>query len=373
MPNPTGNDVVTLSEILNGKDGASETHPVAAFDPGQIGDDLDIPDDLALAQTFAQIGEEGSDYTVFVYQIPSDRNSKDVYLYRCSVSEFATNGLDDIRDSYGPGDYRIRVMKGSRVHTHRRVSIGAGLKKKNDVIPVTAGNNADILALIQRQGDMFMAGLQRIADLARPQSNGMGVQETIALISTLQPLINPAAQAPADPIEQLTKLVALQKSLGLDPNKSDKETNGDDLLLEGLKTFGRPIAEIVQRGLTQAPGLSHTQALPASVAVPVAAPARVTKPEEEESEMQIMMRAYKAVILQAAKHNQDPGPFAEIVEQNFKPEELEKYIYAENWLEQLATLIPECRQYPGWFDQLRQYIIADLQDAKKPGNVAANT
>jgi hypothetical protein len=274
-----------------------------------------------------------------------------------------------LRDQYGGGDFRVRVFdpQGQLM----RNPIVRVEPKKIDVAP-------DPQAGMNQMMTVMMAGFKQITEaiaaskpVAAPA--GMGVAETISLISALKPMMgNNTPAAPAvDPLDMITKILTLQRELG---GLSGGEGKGDDsmtaILMKGMDVFGKPMAEMMaqtqaQKALQVAP-MQPDSAAPLAIAAPVP----TIEPLPEDSDMSMKISLIKGAILPMAASDADPFPYANMVLDYFGDDEVERYINAPDWQAQLEKLIPEAAQYRPWFEKLRNTAVELLKPEDQPGTVA---
>ena len=104
MPPVDPLDDETVSGVFNGE--IIEPNPL--YDPAAVGDEAEMSDDIVLQSALSQIGESGRTAKCIVYRI-DPASKRDIYLYDCPVTEFASGGMGEIQQRYGAGDYRVRV------------------------------------------------------------------------------------------------------------------------------------------------------------------------------------------------------------------------------------------------------------------------
>lgn len=357
------NDPVSVEEILQG----AEAPP--AFDAGLEGADLSSSD-VALSQVLSTLGDE-TEARVIVYSRP-DGAKRDKYLFETTVGDFSQSGISDIQSSYGEGAYIVRVIgPGGTILALRKIDVGAPVKKLRDV----ANSQGDIAAMLERQGAMFMAGLERIAAMSAAQKpQGMGVAETIQLIGALKGIGGNAAPAPhADPIDMLTKVLNLQKMIAPLPTNGDGEVPMGTLALEAMRSFGPMIAQSMANKPADAivpvvAQSSHIPALPVPVpaANPVANPVASITPEKTVNDLELALTTAKPIILTAAAMDADPGSYAGMICDMVPHAEIKAFLDAPDWWPKLMVTIPEAEPYHVWFDELRETVLAYLRSEGEP-------
>lgn len=354
---------VSVDDVLAG---TREEAPQSFFDPGQVGDE-EISADLALRAALASIGESENDAKVIVYQI-DEKTKKDVYLYDCSVTEFAASGLQEIQARYGAGEYRIRVYSPrGGVLTHRRISIGA---PKTPVSAPIAPNPAnDIAALLAQQQAMFMAGMREMIAAIKPAQNAQpSVAETISLITALQGMNAPRRET--DPLDMLSKIIAIQRDIA-PPVNANGEIDSGAVILKAIDAFGKPLMEMAAKNAGTAPQVIQGAAVQNAPLVqnPALPAPTVQTPTQSEDEMKFA--AMKFMIIHAAKSNADHYTYANNLLDFMGDETAAQFLGADNWREQLEALIPEAAQHRPWFEQVRKVALELLQPEEDDGTVTA--
>lgn len=349
--------------------------PASVYDPGALGDDLS--DDLALQTALTQLGEDAEDARLIVYSMNSD-NRKEVFLYETTVAEFSISGLAEIQERYGAGDYKIRVYRSGRgILAHRKISIGPSRK----VAPAAQASMADVMA---EQTRMFMAGLERIAAMqAQPRADaGMGIKETIGLISALQPLMGGTRQAPsADPLELLERMLSIQKSLAPLPTNSDGDVASGTIMLEALKQFGPLLASAASAAKPSFPEVQPNPVMIPAQSQILPPPVQTPQPIEKENKMEaddmndlaVALTTARPLIVTAAATNADPGTYAGMLF-DFAPEaEIRDLATRPDWFDIVQKAIPEATQYREWFEEFHAIVNEILNEQPKPATLAETT
>ena len=328
--------------------------------------DDDLPGDLALSATLGLLGEDAlTDAKVVVYRV-DEKTKKDAYLYDCSPAEFVENGQSEIQNTYGPGEYRVRVYSPGRgVLTHRRLTIGAPRVPLK--APETAASSVDIVSILAQQQAMFMAGIKELAATMRPAQSGIGVAETIQLIASLQSLQQPQARQ-ADPLEMVSKIIALQRDLAPPATNVNGEIDSGAVIMKAIDAFGKPLAEMMSRQQTApAMQLSAPQVMPDPAQEVLPAPNAT--PETGDDEMSLKMQLAKNMILHAAKADADPYVYANNLLDFMGDDEADKFLNAPNWKEQLLQMMPEATDVLPWVEKVRGVAVELLKGDEESASV----
>lgn len=348
---------------------ASERAPNPEFDPGNVGSDFS--DDLALANTLAQIGEDESNAKVFVYKI--DKATKlEAFAFETSPAEFATGGLTEIGKRYGGGEYRIRVYADGRILTHKRIAI---MEQKET--PQTAPVNiaADLQGLFAQQQSAMLEGFKMLAESLKPapQSPAPTMLEQMETFARLQSLMGGNQRQSGPDFGQLLDIL----KQGMEMGRGAGEQSMLDVLMRGIETFGPAITEAVKTGAVNQPmPMMHAPAMTAAPAIAAPVPAIQTAAPTNEDEMGILRNAMlkQAInfLVNQAKANNDPETYANMVMDQMDENALKDFINRPDWIDFLAQFNPEVKlpQVSAWFDTLRSIIIEFLTMPPESGTSA---
>lgn len=344
---------------------ASERAPNPEFDPGNVG--TDFSDDLALANTLAQIGEDESNAKVFVYKI--DKATKlEAFAFETSPAEFATGGLTEIGKRYGGGEYRIRVYADGRILTHKRIAI---MEQKET--PQTAPVNiaADLQGLFAQQQSAMLEGFKMLAESLKPapQSPAPTMLEQMETFARLQSLMGGNQRQSGPDFGQLLDIL----KQGMEMGRGAGEQSMLDVLMRGIETFGPAITEAVKTGAVAQPAPMMQQHAPA-IAAPV--PAIQTATPANEDEMGILRNAMLKqsinFLVNQAKADNDPETYANMVMDQMDENALKDFINRPDWLDFLAQFNADVKlpAVSEWFGTLRSIIIEFLTIPPESGTSA---
>ena len=344
---------------------ASERNAQSEFDPGNIGSD--ISDDLALANTLAQIGEDESNAKVFVYKI--DKATKlEAFAFETSPAEFATGGLTEIGKRYGGGEYRIRVYADGRILTHKRIAI---MEQKESPQSAPVNIAADLQGLFAQQQNALLEGFKMLAESLKPapQSPAPTMLEQMETFARMQALMGGNRQQSGPDFGQLLEVL----KQGMEMGRGAGEQSMLDVLMRGIETFGPAITEAVKTGAVNQPAPMMHAPAPA-IAAPV--PAIQTAAPTNEDEMGILRNAMlkQAInfLVNQAKADNDPETYANMVMDQMDENALKDFINRPDWIDFLAQFNPDVKlpQVSAWFDALRAIIIEFLTMPPESGTSA---
>ena len=341
---------------------ATRKKPIAPPEPAEVSEDDFIPQDVEFENALAELdGDAGG--KVSVYREGSGGYRDIILVKSFPLAEFNIEMLQG--PPFNGGKFRLH-LKSANGQMMRNIAFrcepSAEALELLKAPPVVAAP-----ALTAEAMRAEMRELVREMALARPQQAGMGVQEFIAMMGAMSPLLSRNADAPPaqDPFAILERIVSIQAKLAPPPTNADGEVSSGVVMLEAIKSFGPLIQDLAARskGTPRTVQAEPVNAQPAGNPAVAALNAPAPNPATEESEMGIKMRVLSAPILLAAKHDAEPGTYANLLLDHFTDEEVQKYIGAPDWFEQLTGLVPGLAEYRPWCEKVRAEILAAYDDA----------
>lgn len=322
--------------------------------------------------------------------VPGAHVSKSKYVATLSREEFNEDRLQ--QPPFNGGDFRIWIMGKNGMKRNFALSVEA-LPETGK--PATSANDDKTMMAFTALTQTMMAGFQRMAEsmqtIARqPMPQGMGVQETIQLISALGGLTAKPAPA-ADPMTMLTQLLTVQKMMKDDaplPRDDDGKVDPMAAVVDLAKSYAPVIKDMVsartanasapQTAAASSPALPHA-AIPAETAHVAIAPmpARQTFPNPvtvSEDEMQFQVKMMVPMFLLAAQNNQAVEQYSDLLLNTLPDEAIAQYIEAPDWFDKIAAMESKVIPHKEWFSRLREDILAQLTtdngDDTTPGDQA---
>jgi hypothetical protein len=130
-----------------------------------------------------------------------------------------------------------------------------------------------------------------------------------------------------------------------------------------LDTFGAPIASAVMASMAQPKAAPAASRQVQALAQPV-----IQQPTEEEPPMNLMIRGYLKMMLNAAIQNEPVETWADNV-LNLLPESelpvIENLLRADNWLSVITQHVPQASQHEQWFTNLRNTLLQFIDDDRE--------
>jgi hypothetical protein len=368
-PDPWG--AVQTTTLDNGQ-------PVAIWENASTGEQRVVPQGLHPAQQpLADVvrleaeddtDESATDRVATLLRRAADEGADQLRVYRkrqghldwCETytpEQFEDGDLPMLRDSFGPGDYELRLY-GRHPKTGKygivaksSVTIAQALKTAPDVR--RDDGLAQVLATIA-DGQRQM--LQALTE--RPQAKDPTEEMTkmLGLMVTMRQAMGIDAQ----PRSQITEIVSAIRELREASEEINPEKEAPDSLLGALPK----VLEVVQAGMAQQ---AQPQAqpmplveLPPSMNVPIPQPQPQPQPETQPKEENavfnplviLQLKAYLRTLLKMAQENKPVEAGAQFVYDKM-PDEIVELMGLDTWLDLLIEVAPECKKHEAWLTQVR--------------------
>jgi hypothetical protein len=282
-----------------------------------------------------------------------------VWCETYTPEQFEAGDLPMLRDTFGPGDYELRlygphpVTSKYGVIAKTRVVIAQALKTAPD--RREDSGLAQVLATIA-EGQRAM--LQALTERPQAKDPTEEMSKMLGLMVTMRQAMGIDAQ----PRSQITEIVQAIRELreASDEINPDKEDNQS--LLGALPQ----VLDVVKQGMAQQ---SQPQALPlvelpasmASAPVmqqPPQPPQPPTNPETQEENavfnplVILQLKAYLKTLINMAETNQPIEKCAAFVYDKM-PDEIVELMSLDNWFDLLLEVAPEVGKHEAWFVQVR--------------------
>lgn len=266
--------------------------------------------------------------------------------------------LEYIKETYGPGDYRVKAYAKGRVRVNESVSIEGPPKAAQAVAAPasTSGVEAILAAMAQQQKDFQNMLIQLMANQREPKADRREMLEEMAMMRNI---FGPAQSAPAsDPMA----LFSVFKQ-GLDMAKELAPREGEagvaDVLMEGMKQFMPVITQAAQRPPMPAALPQQPQPQP-----------QQQQPQEGDDVSFKLKMAVGFLVAQAAR-DADVGVYADMVLDQVGDDETLAIISAPDWFDKLNALDSRAALYRPWFDRLRAELLSILTPPAGDGTTCA--
>lgn len=352
------------------RDGRKRTPalPIRPVFPDDVPDDF-VPEDGRLAAFLEEHGES-ADGVVRVYREGPGGYKDQILEQTYSLSEFEPGAL--LKPPFNGGKFRIYVTIDKKTQ-HFPLRVASRPAVETAAAPDASMVLAPVLAAMLEGFKQLGA---QVANATAARASGMGVEETIRLMQTLNGFAGARAMPAQDPIAMVREVLSLQKLVT--PDRAalpEGEVDSGTIILRAMEIFGKPLADAMaqyneeqaaMRGGVRRPGarspalvVDNTAAQPAAQTVPTT-PAVDSNPEETQMNLKIAM--VRPILIGVARSGADVEPYVDVMLDTFTAEELDKYINAADWKEQLLKTIPEAADVMPWFEKLRARVLEVVKE-----------
>ena len=301
-----------------------------------------------------------------VYKI--DKGSL-VWCETYTPEQFEAGDLPMLRDTFGPGDYELRlygphpVTSKYGVIAKTRVVIAQALKAAPDMR--RDDGLAQVLATIA-EGQRAM--LQALTERPTQKDPTEEMSKMLGLMVTMRQAMGIDAQ----PRSQITEIVSAIREL----REASDEINPTDKAPDSLLGALPGVLDLVKAGMAQQQPQAQQAlpmvALPPSMAEapspnPYPQPAPEAQPDEEQQAVfnpliVIQLKAYLKTLVNMAKKDESVTKGANFVYEKL-PDELVELMALENWWELLQSVAPDVTPFDTWFAAVRDEALGRFDDA----------
>lgn len=298
------------------------------------------------------------------------KNQPPSYVAECDPASFS---LDNLRDQYRGGEFRLYIMKDGKLWKNMRVVVEPPPHTPEPA--AAAGQLSDVLAVMR---DGFQAQIAAVRELASarvapPPSPlaGMDIPAVITAIAGAITALRPPAPPPA-PMVQDTGSKAVEMFMqGLQMARELRDDSPAEGGIPGMlrEVLRSPIvAHAVQAAA--APMLSHAktgqpQLPPPQATAPAAPPAQSHPQPQPAATMQLTH--YYAMLCQKAAEGSDPTLYADLILDSVDDETLNMLLTKQPTpLDALIAEYPPAAAHRDWFASLIDTLMTALSEAHAP-------
>lgn len=325
------------------------------FPPMAREQDESDPADVALANVIAELGGQGVDAKVNIYQLDA-ATKNNAFVGSFLPSEFS---LESVQSQFGPGEYLVHVRKEGKIAARQTLRIAA---PKNTPAPASSAleSNKIIEAMtggFQQMGAMFA---QALAGLAQNQPKPKSTKETLEEFALMKQVFgHDAPQAPQNDPMQLIQL-AMDLSSKMNPRES--EPSAGEIILKAVESFAPTINTVMSQSGQKSPA-----------ALPLSHAPQVPQIPQEVDEMKLMHQVYIRTLMAAARTGADPATYANNVLDLVPESEVLAFVSPPNWFDAVAAHLPEAVEFKNWFEELKKEILVLTADDEAGSVEASNT
>lgn len=333
--------------------------------------DTSYPDmpDADLLKVLAELGGE-EEVHVNIYRAATEKGYKGgAYVDSVHPSVFS---LEWLRETHGGGKYRIHVRNDTGIVRNSLIEI----EERKRPMYAPSPPVQDFTKILETMQTGFNQLGQLIAQAAQasarpaidPQQLRRDMMQDMAM---MKELFGPTPQ-PQNGGEQAINMLMKGLELAREITPREGEAGTADIIMEALKTFGKPIAEAAMSRAVQAqesmPALAHAREPGEIFQQPAPAFTGEQPPQNEEN----MLKMYAAMLADKASQDSDPAIYAGLVVDNMPEDQLRALIDRPDLLQFLGSLSPKLVQYPEWVNEFVSVIREMLTDEELPASVQEN-
>lgn len=289
---------------------------------------------------------------ITVYRVV--KNQPQSYVFECDPASFS---LDDLRDKYNGGEFRLYVSKDGRLFKNMRVVVEPKQMPHGDHMAPGSTGMADVLAVMRDGFSAQAAALREAMAAARPAPSPFSMMDVPAIITAIAGAVTalrPAAP-PVAPAESTSKAIdmfmqglQLARELREDAPAGDNSIGG--MLRDVLKS---PIvAAAVQSAVQQTP---QQPRLPnphpnAPIPQPAVSHAKPSEPQPTPQPEKQVLAYYLGFLVGKAKAGADASLYAELVLDNVPDAQLTPMLQrGDALIDDLIAIHPPVAEHREWF------------------------
>lgn len=317
------------------------------------------------------------------------------YCYTCTPDSFS---LDDLRDRFGGGEFRLYIVKDNAFFRNYKVSVEKPINASAPAAAPAAAAEPPGMAELRAANAKLAAQVESMRDPGRVRSifENLDLPATISAVSAmlvaLRPPAPPPAPAPAPSeamgLEMLLKGIELANELRANAEPSEGGLMGvvRDLIKSPILAQAVQAATPAQPPETTAmPRPAAPQVLHAKVATPPAPPPTAEAPGNEVfGPMRPALAKYLPLLCAKSAAESPSGLYAGLVVDSVPPEVLVPVLNSKTSAEIvnfLASVHPPVAQHGPWFvslvDEMRMLYedddATDPESEDPPGHVGEPT
>jgi hypothetical protein len=339
--------------------------------PAQIiPQDDTIPDDMALLNALADLGQTDNDAKVNVYRADAIKGNRGgAFLFTCSPDEFT---LEKLRDEYGGGNYRVHVRANGGIVANKLVAVE---EPKNKPQAPVAQIAADVMQPITAMTQAMISGFENLGKLiVAAQVQQQGRKEMLEEMLLYKNMFSSSSQPQQNPFEIFKEALALTKEL-VPGAGGESEMGATGVMMKLLDKFGEPLSNVLlqaqanKASTSSAPPIvqANSQAIQLNPAA-LTAPVHAALPKPEDDAIMAQMKQYLNFLIEQAKQNNDVYTYAGMVLDMAPQEQVDAMLERDDWLTMLATFEPDVLNYAPWFTNLRAAMLEMLTPESEPDN-----
>lgn len=312
---------------------------------------------------------------ITVYRVV--KNQPQSYVFETDPAGFS---LDDLRDKYNGGEFRLYVSKDGRLFKNMRVVVEPKQMPHLAEHMAPANGMSDVLAVMRDGFAAQAAALREAMAAVRPAPSPFSMMDIPAIITSiagavtaLRPAVAPApAESTSKAIDMFMQGLQLARELRDDAGPQDNSIGG--MLRDVLKS---PIVAAAVQSAAQVPAQPQPARLPNPVAAQPSAQVSHAKPAAPQPtaaqpENQVLTY-YLGFLVGKAKTGADPSLYAELVLDNVPDAQLTPMLQrGDALIDDLIGLHPPVGEHREWFVALLKEVNELLEPVDEEPGVVDN-
>lgn len=367
-PRSPGRPRTTPLTVVSHAKTAVEAEPSAESQTDDDGVSAGPPPVDALSEMMSGL-QGATNSRISIYRIV--KNQPPSYVAECAPESFS---LDDLRDKYNGGEFRLYIMKDGRLWKNTRIFVEAPPVRALAELPASSSGLGDVMALM-REGFAAQAAAIREAAAARGSAPSLFSSDNLpAIITAITGALVALRPAPAPPpppapdtdvasksIDMFMQGLQLARELRDDAAPADTSISG--MLQTVLKS---PLmAQAVAAATTppQQPRLAAPTAGQPRLAAPAAPTPNPAPPAQPEGSDMNVLHYYYGVLCQKAASGADPVLYAELVLDNVSDDTLQALLTKQPTpLDALIAEYPAAAPHREWFATLIDALMSAMTE-----------
>lgn len=297
-------------------------------------------------------GKTGVSVRIYSEPVDGPYRSKKVFITEWSPEEFS---LMRLQNELGGGAFRIHIKKdgGFIKGGNAQVIVAPPPKASVPVVATVHQNDDGLRGLIEAQNRTNEIMLQMLAKQNAPQPNN-SLENAVGLVSQIAGIFRQSAPPASNGLEGSALIDIFTKGMELGKSvNGSSETNGNEVLLETIKTLGPVFANaMVNKNVPvrhKVTSVDHPKQIQPN-------------PVRTEEDVLAMFTNSLKTLVNAARVNGDVNSWANVVIDSINENDEEQFfnfISSPNCVDELIKINPDVQTYRAWFENLRLSLLTD--------------
>lgn len=309
--------------------------------------DVEEPDAFSRIRAFCESDDASG--MLGIYRCMPNR--KEQFICKIDIADFDP---EYIKGRFGGGEFRVKAYDGkSRLKLNQSLSIeGDPIIERQAQTGMAVVQNqsqaldiGQLMAAMQESNKQLLMGLVQVL---QPQQQNNSRADMLNEMLTMKELFSNGNQG-GDSTSMLLKGIELAKSLT--PIEGGT-TSGMDVLMETIKNFGLPIAQMMSQEKTRQAQPRHVQKQPHSAPLQLEGAPVVPTPQQAEQEQNDMLKYYLSMLCAHAAAGKDPQLYADLVADNLNEQQAAQLLSLPDVVAYMGGINPDVLAHRAWFEAL---------------------